>query len=96
MELVSIKPFPNMPWFIYVCTTNLLEKKTVGKREIACNNDDTKTCRLQPRNKKLNVAKIMTSIFDRVKSIVIQEENAGNLHFLLFPQCFKRRLFHGG
>ena len=29
-------------------------------------------------------------IFDRVENIVGKEENAGNQHFLLFPQCFQK------
>ena len=34
---------------------------------------------------KLNVAKIMIYVFDRVEHIVEKEENAGYQHFLLFP-----------
>ena len=36
---------------------------------------------------KLNVAKMMNSLFDRVESIVGKGENAGDQHFLPFPQC---------
>ena len=42
---------------------------------------------------KLNVAKITTCIFDRVKNTVEREENAGNQHFLLFPRVFQSLKF---
>ena len=35
LNIISFDPFPNKPWFICVCITSLL--KTVGKGEIACN-----------------------------------------------------------
>ena len=35
---------------------------------------------------KLNVAKIMMYVFERVENIVGKGENAGYQHFLLFPQ----------
>ena len=41
----------------------------------------------------LNVAKIMISLYDRVENIVGKGENAGNQHFLLFPQCFQKASF---
>ena len=41
-------------------------------------------------NDKLNVAKIMISVFGRVGNIVGKAENACYQHFLLFPQCFKK------
>ena len=52
---------------------------------------------------KLNVAQIIISVFDRVENIVGKGENAGNQHFLLFPQqhfllfpqCFKKAFFLG-
>ena len=34
-------------------------------------------------------------VFDRVENIVGQGENAGNQHFLLFPQCFQKPCFQG-
>ena len=37
---------------------------------------------------KLNLVDVMISGFDWVENIVGKEENAGNHHFLLFPQCF--------
>ena len=37
---------------------------------------------------KLNVAKMTITLFDRVENTVGKGENAGNQHFLLFPQCF--------
>ena len=39
---------------------------------------------------KLNVAKMMISLFDRVESTMGKGENAGYQHFLLFPQCFPK------
>ena len=39
---------------------------------------------------KLDVVEIMISLFYRVENTVGKEENAGNLHFLLFPQCFPK------
>ena len=39
---------------------------------------------------KLNVAKMLFSLFDRVENIVGKGENAGYQHFLLFPQCFPK------
>ena len=41
-------------------------------------------------NEKLNVAKIVIDVFDRVENIVGKGENAGYQHFLLFPQCFQK------
>ena len=35
----------------------------------------------------------MISVFDRVENIVEKGENAGNQHFLLFPQCFQKTSF---
>ena len=42
---------------------------------------------------KLNVARIMISVSDRVRNIVGKGENAGYQHFLLFPQCFLKGFF---
>ena len=42
---------------------------------------------------KYNVAKAMISVFDRVENIGRKGENAGNQHFLLFPQCFQKASF---
>ena len=39
---------------------------------------------------KLNVAKIVTYVFDRVENIMGKGENAGYQHFLLFPRCFQK------
>ena len=36
VDSVRLNPCPNKPWFLHVCRTSLL-KKTVGKREIAHN-----------------------------------------------------------
>ena len=38
---------------------------------------------------KLNVTQDIKVIFHRIENIVGKEENAGNQHFLLFPQCFQ-------
>ena len=35
-----------------------------------------------------NVAQMMQFFFDWEENIVGKGENAGNQHFLLFPQCF--------
>ena len=42
---------------------------------------------------KINVAHMMISVFDKVENIVAKGENAGNQHFLLFPQCFLKASF---
>ena len=39
---------------------------------------------------------MMLSSFDRAENIVGKGENAGNQHFLLFPQCFKKSLLSKG
>ena len=44
---------------------------------------------------KLNVPKMVISVFDRDENIVGKGENAGNQHFLLFPHVFKRHLPEG-
>ena len=44
---------------------------------------------------KAIVAKMMTSVFDRVGNIVGKGENAGYQHFLLFPQCFQKLTVSG-
>ena len=44
---------------------------------------------------KINVAKMMISVFARVENIVGKGENAGYQHFLLFPQCFQKASFLG-
>ena len=40
-------------------------------------------------DEKFSNANTMVSVFDRVENIVGKGENAGNQHFLLFPQCFQ-------
>ena len=32
-------------------------------------------------------------VFDRIENIAGKGENAGNQHFLLFPQCFQKITF---
>ena len=41
---------------------------------------------------KLNIVKMMVSLYDRVEKAVEKRENAGYQHFLFFPQCFQSRL----
>ena len=41
-------------------------------------------------NVKANVAKIIISVFDKVKNSVGKGENAGYQHFLLFQQSFQK------
>ena len=41
---------------------------------------------------KLNIVKMMISLYDRVEKAVEKGENAGYQHFLFFPQCFQSRL----
>ena len=42
---------------------------------------------------KINATKMIISVSDRVENIVGKGENAGNQHFLLFPQCFEKASF---
>ena len=44
---------------------------------------------------KLNIARVMISLLDRVENTVGKGENAGYQHFLLFPQCFPKSSFLG-
>ena len=44
---------------------------------------------------KIKVLKMMIFVFDRVAKIVGKGENAGDQHFLLFPQCFQRTFYPG-
>ena len=39
---------------------------------------------------KLNVAKMMMYLFNRVENTVGKRENAGYQHFLFFPLCFQK------
>ena len=39
---------------------------------------------------KINVARMMISVFERVEHTVEKQDNAGYQHFLLFPQCFQK------
>ena len=39
---------------------------------------------------KLNIVKMMISLFNKVENTVEKGENAGCQHFLLFPQCFQK------
>ena len=43
----------------------------------------------------LNVVQMMICVTDWKENIVGKEENAGNQHFLLFPQCFQKAYFSG-
>ena len=44
---------------------------------------------------KLDVSKMMISVYDWAENIVGKGENAGNQHFLLLPQCFPKFYFSG-
>ena len=46
-------------------------------------------------DKKLKIAKITISLFDRVGNTVGKRENAGYQHFLLFPQGFPNCVVKG-
>ena len=39
---------------------------------------------------KLNIVKMLISLYNRVENTVGKGENAGYQHFLLFPQCFRK------
>ena len=43
---------------------------------------------------KINLAKMMIYVFDRIENIVGKGENAGYQHFLLFL-CFQKAYFSG-
>ena len=42
---------------------------------------------------KINVTKKLKFVMGRVENIVGKGENAGDEHFLLFPQCFQKLSF---
>ena len=44
---------------------------------------------------RINVAKMMISVFNSLQNIVGKGENAGYQHFLLLPQCFQKASFLG-
>ena len=44
-------------------------------------------------NDKINVAKVMISVLDRLENIVGKEEITGFKYFQLFCQCFQSLLF---
>ena len=44
---------------------------------------------------KLNIAKIIISLFEGVENTVEKEENAGYHHILLFPRYFLKPSFFG-
>ena len=51
--------------------------------------------RTELKDEKLKFAKMTISIIDTVENTVEKGENAGNQHFLLFPQCFPKPSFLG-
>ena len=70
---------------------------------------DSVWCNFLPNNKildrsklkafadnKIKVAKIKIFVFDREENNVGKGENAGYQHFLLFQQCFSKRLLSQG
>ena len=44
---------------------------------------------------KMNVTEKFELVLERVQNIVGKGENAGYLHFLLFPQCFQKASYTG-
>ena len=42
---------------------------------------------------KINVAQKLNFVLRRIENIVGKGENAGDHHFLLFPQCFQKLSF---
>ena len=44
---------------------------------------------------KINVTKKFKFVLGRVENVAGKQENAGNQHFFLFPQCFQRASFTG-
>ena len=65
------------------CCVTLLNDKIFDMTKLKAFADD-----------KVNVAKMMISVFDRLENIVGKGENAGYQHFL-FPQCFQKASFLG-
>ena len=41
-------------------------------------------------DEKLNILQMIEFVFDRIENIVGKGENAGDQHFLLFLQCFRK------
>ena len=41
-------------------------------------------------DEKLNFAKMMIALFDKIENTMRKGENAGDQHFLLFPRCFSQ------
>ena len=39
---------------------------------------------------KINMTQTLHFVLEKVENIVGKGENAGNQHFLLFPQCFQK------
>ena len=48
---------------------------------------------LNSKDKKINVNKKVNFVVEMVENIVRKGENAGDQHFLLFPQCFQKAYF---
>ena len=44
---------------------------------------------------KLNLAEKLKFVLGRVENILEKGENAGDQHFLLFPECFQKASFSG-
>ena len=63
-------------------TTLLSDDKILGLPKLKAFADD-----------KSNVTQNIKVVFHRIENIVGKEENAGNQHFLLFPQCFQKACF---
>ena len=44
---------------------------------------------------KINVTEKLKFLLESIENIAGKGENAGNQHFLLFPQCFQKPFFTG-
>ena len=55
---------------------------------------DSDWSKLKAYADKLNVAKLITFVPERVENIVRKGKNAGYQHFLLCPQCFQKLVGH--
>ena len=71
--------------FVHVVTFNpLLNDKILDWSKLKAFADD-----------KIDVTEKLKIVLGRVENTGGKEENAGNQHFLLFPQCFQKVTFSG-
>ena len=84
----------------------LIEKKTLWEKDkllvtsnFSFSHNVFKSCLLFMHqneylwSKGLKMAEMAEYVLDRVENIDGKVENAGNQHFLLFPQCFQKASF---